>query len=87
MTDQIHKIWKKKRERCIRQYLRNNSILPITADPETAPILHSVQNFNCQKLSTDENLTDSGKRNHPPTVTLKKWPGRRMSESQPNIGF
>lgn len=69
------------------KYLVSNSILHITADPETVPIPHSVQNFNCQKLSTNENPTDSGKRDHPPTVTLKEWPGRRVSESKSNTRF
>lgn len=69
------------------QYLTSNFILHIRADPETVSIPHSVQNFNCQKLPTDENPTDSGKRDHPATVTLKEWPGRRVSETKLNTGF
>lgn len=52
-------------------YLASNPILHISADPETVPIPHAVQHFNCQKLSTAENPTDLGKRHHPLIVTLK----------------
>lgn len=69
MTDQIGKTWKKSTS---GQYLTNNPILHISADPETVPIPHSVQNFDCQKLSIDENPTDLGEKNHSTTVTLKK---------------
>lgn len=71
MTDLIRKTWKK-REGSLRQYLVSNPILHISAGPETVPIPHSVQNSNCRKLSTDENPTDLGKRDHPTTITLKK---------------
>jgi len=84
MTDQIHKIWKKRKEVSVSgQNLVSNFIPHITADPETIPTPHLVQNVSCQKLSIDENPMDSGKRDHPPTVAVKEWPVRERLKANP----